>query len=321
MSLPVGAGLLALATAACSATPTVAPVADERTQLVVLGIAQDGGHPQAGCAKACCAAARRDPSRSHAVTCLALVEPRTRRFWLFEATPDLPQQLWRMRELHPDCALAGIFVTHAHVGHYTGLMHLGREAMGTERVPVYVLPRLAEFLATNGPWSQLVRLANVELHELLPERAVELSPTLRVTPFTVPHRDEYSETAGFRIEGATRAALFIPDIDKWERWDRDVREEVRRIEVALVDGTFFQDGELARDMSAIPHPFVAETLRLFAAEPASERAKLRFLHLNHTNPLLDPASRATRQVAEAGSSVARELERHVLEGVPEPLSP
>lgn len=301
---------LVLLLAACR---SIAAGSADGPHLLVLGIAQDGGHPQAGCEKACCARAWEDARLGHQVTSLALVDPEGRRFWLFEATPDFPRQLRRVRGLHPGFALAGILLTHAHVGHYAGLAHLGREVMGTTAVPVYALPRLARFLATNGPWSQLVQFRNVELHELAAGERVEFAPGLAVTPFLVPHRDEFSETAGFRIDGPARSALFVPDIDKWERWERDVRDVVRSVDLAFVDGTFFRDGELERDMRAIPHPFVEETLRRFADAPAEEHAKLVFLHLNHTNPLLDARSVASHTVESAGAHVARELERYDLE--------
>ena len=42
------------------------------------------------------------------------------------------------------------------MGHYSGLMHLGREAANTSKVPVYAMPRMLEFLAKNGPWNQLL---------------------------------------------------------------------------------------------------------------------------------------------------------------------
>ncbi|MBI5364049.1 MAG: pyrroloquinoline quinone biosynthesis protein PqqB [Planctomycetes bacterium] len=297
--------LLVLFLAACR---SVAAGSADGPHLLVLGVAQDGGHPQAGCEAACCADACEDPRLGHRVTCLALVDPERRRFWLVEATPDFPRQLRQVHELHPGFALAGIFITHAHIGHYAGLAHLGREVMGTPAVPVCARPRLARFLSSNGPWSQLVQLRNIELRELAANERVELAPGLAVTPFLVPHRDEFSETAGFRIDGPVRSALFVPDIDKWERWERDVRDAVRSVDLAFVDGTFFRDGELARDMREVPHPFVEETLRRFADAPAEERAKLVFLHLNHTNPLLDPNSTAARAVAAHGAHVARELD-------------
>ena len=247
------------------------------------------------------------------VVSLGVVDRRAGRSYLFEATPDLPAQLRRLRVDEPDAAPAladdipdGVFLTHAHIGHYTGLMYFGKEAMGADRVPVYAMPQMMRFLRSNGPWSQLVSEENIALRELEADRAEALTPDFSVVPFRVPHRDEYSETVGYRLQGPRRTALFIPDIDKWERWDRDIVEEIRKVDIAFLDATFHSDHELpGRDMSQIPHPFVVETMARFAELPAAERAKIVFIHLNHTNPLLDPGSEETAEVERAGFRVAQ----------------
>ena len=279
-----------------------------RPYMVVLGVAQDGGLPQAGCRKRCCTGGRRED-----VSSLALVDPGSRRWWLFDATPDLPRQLERMRREAPACSLAGVFLTHAHIGHYTGLMHMGREVMGSRGIPVWVMPRMREFLGANGPWSQLVKLRNIELRPLAADSTVGLGDSLRVTPFRVPHRDEYSETVGFRIAGPEHAAAFVPDIDKWERWDRRIEDMVSGASVAYLDGTFFDGAELpGRDMREIPHPFIAETLDRLAPLPAATRARVRFIHLNHTNRALEPGSPERLRVERSGARVARAGERVAL---------
>lgn len=295
--------------------PGVPTLGAQEPYVVVLGVAQDAGHPQMGCRGACCAAAAEDPRRGHLVASLGLVDPRHDARYLFDATPDLPRQLHRLDRDHPvpregrDPGLDGIFLTHAHIGHYTGLMHLGREAMGTAGVPVYAMPRMAGFLEANGPWSQLVTLGNIELRPLADAEPVRLADALQVTPLRVPHRDEFSETVGFVIEGPRARVLFLPDIDKWDRWERDLEAVVRSVDRAYVDGSFFENGEIpGRDMRDIPHPFIAETLSRVAAWSAQERAKIRFLHLNHTNPALDRGSPATATIEAAGCAVAVEGE-------------
>ncbi|MFM2138064.1 MAG: hypothetical protein RJA57_371 [Bacteroidota bacterium] len=258
--------------------------------LVVLGIAQDGGHPQAGCELDCCKDIWSDKGAGHAVTCLLLVDRPSASWWLIEATPDLPRQLHEARRYLPQGAGRlpnGIFITHAHTGHYTGLMHLGREAMGAHDIPVWVMPRMDSFLRTSGPWRQLVELGNIRIARLQDDSLRPLNGAIGIRPFRVPHRDEYSETVGFRIGTADRSVLFIPDIDKWERWSRDIRAEVSAVSLALLDGTFFRNGELrGRDMKEVPHPFIEETMALFSNAPDSLRQRVHFIHLNHTNPLL-----------------------------------
>jgi pyrroloquinoline quinone biosynthesis protein B len=238
---------------------------------------------------------------------------------MFEATPDFREQLRALHEAPPRdvrsnaLPVDGIFLTHAHMGHYTGLMFLGHESMGARGVPVYAMPRLAGFLETNGPWSQLVRLKNIEVRGLEAGSAVECGTSgVRVTPVVVPHRQEYSEVVGYRIEGPRRRVLFIPDIDSWEQWDAmgvRLEDELARVDVAYLDGTFFANGEIpGRDMTGFPHPFITRTMERLAGLPSRERAKVRFIHLNHTNPALWPG-RERDAVEAAGFAVAEEGER------------
>jgi pyrroloquinoline quinone biosynthesis protein B len=206
--------------------------------------------------------------------------------------------------------LAGILLTHAHIGHYTGLVYLGREGMNARAVPVYAMPRMTEFLLTNQPWKQLVTLGNIELRPLHAGRASILSKQVSVTPLSVPHRAEISETVGFRIEFPKRSLLYVPDIDRWDDGNLDLIDLISRVDTAYLDGTFFSDAELpGRDLAEIPHPRIAEYLLRFSNRPDLERAKIRFVHLNHSNPVLHPTSDAAKQVAQAGMHVAHDGEQ------------
>jgi pyrroloquinoline quinone biosynthesis protein B len=139
----------------------------------------------------------------------------------------------------------------------------------------------------NGPWGQLVALGNISWSNSPDASRIELAPRLAVTPFRVPHRDEYSETVGFTIAGPERKVVYIPDIDKWDKWTTRLETLLESVDVAYLDGTFYDAGELpGRDMSEIPHPFIQETLQRLAALPAEQRAKVRFIHLNHTTALV-----------------------------------
>ncbi len=289
-------------------------VADDEPFIVVLGVAQDGGVPQAGDNDH---PGWDDAARRRLVVSLGLVDPSSSERWLFEATPDIAEQLVRLGRIAPTRlrapGLAGVFLTHAHMGHYTGLMHFGHESMGARGVPVYALPRMTEYLSTNGPWDQLVRYENIELRELTAGTPVKLNKRLSIRPFLVPHRQEYSEVAGFRIEGPGRSVLFIPDIDSWDAWDEagvQLESVLAEVDVAYLDATFFADGEIpGRDMSGFPHPFIAHTMKRLAPLPPAQRAKVRFIHLNHTNPALWPGSEARKVIERAGYRVAEPLER------------
>jgi len=270
--------------------------------VVVLGIAQDGGAPHAGCQKDCCATRWNDPSKYLMVSSIGIVDPHTKETWMIDATPDFPKQL-EILTGNDHNKLKGIFLTHAHIGHYTGLMFLGREVMGSNSVQVYAMPKMAKYLRSNGPWSQLVDMENIVIKKLKDERSVKLNDRIKVTPFQVPHRDEFSETVGYKIEGSNKSLIFIPDIDKWSKWDKDIVTIVNENDYAILDGSFYQNGEITgRDMSEIPHPFIIESLETLKS--SLDNSEVYFIHLNHTNPALIKESEAQKQILKAGFKIA-----------------
>ena len=276
--------------------------------LVVLGVAQDAGYPQADCKKSCCKAVWQNKSKRKMVSCLGVRDPSTQKVYLFDATPDLKDQLQLLKyAASSEYSLAGMFLTHAHMGHYTGLLHLGRESVNADKVPTYTMPRMSQFLSNNGPWDNLVKFNNIELNPLTPNEPIQLSEQLAVTALEVPHRDEYSETVGFVIQGPNKKVLFIPDIDKWTKWSVNINELIAEVDYAFLDGTFYRNGEIwGRDMSEIPHPFISESMERFKDLPASEKKKIHFIHLNHTNPLLDINSEEYQDFSKSDFRLARE---------------
>lgn len=277
--------------------------------LIVLGIAQDAGYPQIGCNKECCKKYWDKKIARQKVACLALIDPGTNQKWLFDASPDLTEQLHETDKFQTG-NLSGIFLTHAHTGHYTGLTYLGREALNAKEIPVFAMPRMYDFLKSNGPWSQLVSLKNIELIHLKGDSAINLSDQISVTPFLVPHRDEYSETVGYSIKTRNKSILFIPDIDKWQKWDRDILRMIKEYDYLFLDGTFFKEGELpGRNMNEVPHPFIQESIELFKELSLLEKQKIWFIHFNHTNPLIDKLSNEYKQVKSKGFNVAAEGSR------------
>lgn len=277
--------------------------------IIVLGNVQDGGSPHIGCTKACCKELFIHPDPTRMVSSLGVIDPENKLNWLFDATPDFTFQLKALKKASefstkevPD----GIFITHAHIGHYTGLMYLGREALNAKQVPVYAMPKMKSFLEHNGPWSQLVTLNNISIKPIQNGQTNTLSSNIKVTAFKVPHRDEFSETAGYQIEGPNKKALFIPDIDKWSKWDKNIVDEIKKVDYAFIDATFYDATEMNnRPITEIPHPLVVESMELFKNLPLKEKDKIYFIHLNHTNPLLNPESGQTKTVLKNGFHIAR----------------
>lgn len=276
--------------------------------VIVLGTIQDAGSPQIGCTKDCCKDLFLNPDKDRMVVSLGITDAINNKNYLIEATPDLTQQVRILKNHSPFSHKEipdGIFLTHAHIGHYTGLMYLGKEAMNADSIPVYAMPRLKSFLAQSGPWSQLVTNKNIALQEMNDGKEIQLTKDLKIIPFIVPHRDEFSETVGYRIIGPNKKALFIPDIDKWEKWDTNIIEAISKVDYAFIDATFYDAEEINnRDISTIPHPFIIESMNRFKDLPAAEKNKIYFIHFNHTNPVINKKSKQYRQVIENGFNVA-----------------
>ena len=287
-------------------TDPIKPVT--QTSLIVLGTIQDAGSPQIGCTKDCCKALFLQPDKDRRVVSLGLVDVANQKKYIFEATPDFTQQAKTLKNYAgfgnketPD----GIFITHAHIGHYTGLMYLGKEAINADSVRVYAMPRLKIYLEQNGPWSQLVKNKNIAVQEINDQQEIQLTTNLKVIPFTVPHRDEFSETVGYTIIGPDKKALFIPDIDKWEKWNTNIIDAILKVDYAFIDATFYDAEEINnRDISTIPHPFIIESMKLFKDLPAAEKRKIYFIHFNHTNPAINKNSKQASLILKNGFNIA-----------------
>jgi len=285
----------------------------EETEVLVkvLGTAQDGGLPQIGCYCRNCIRAREDQRFSRLISSLAILDLKEKKYFILDATPDIRVQshmaLTRLsleqhgRKNSPHA----IILSHAHIGHYTGLMFFGYEAMSTHKLPVYCSPRLRSFLTKNGPWSQLVRLENISLFTLSFEKILFLTPRISISSFLVPHRDEYSDTLGFIIAGKKKKLLYIPDIQSWEAWNRSIVEETKKVDYGLLDGTFFCSEELpGRNLTKIGHPFITTSLETLKDVAKKGKTKIYFTHLNHTNLALDPEGKALKEIKTKGFNLA-----------------
>jgi len=275
-------------------------------EAVVLGIAQDGGIPQVNC-HAYCEEVRKDPSKRRLVASLGLIDHAAGKRFLIDATPDFEEQVQRLGGF-PDA----ILLTHAHIGHYLGLAQLGREVANTRNLRVLCTASMAKFLRSNGPWSRLVQNGNISIDEILPGNPVALTERLRVTALTVPHRDEESDTVAFLVQGPSRRRLlWLPDIDRWEKWDRPIARLLAEVSIAYLDGTFYSANEIpGRPISDIPHPLVPDTVSLISGK-GKPTATVFFVHLNHTNRLLWD-KQAAAALKTQGFFVAKEGARHPL---------
>lgn len=291
----------------CKDEITSVALSEGDTYITVLGIAQDAGFPQINCEKECCKAFYNGTEPTRLVSSLGLVDVQDNKKFIFDATPDFKVQSQLLKnKLNNGTIADGIFLTHAHMGHYIGLLQLGFEAMNAEHIPVYAMPRMKRYLESNGPWNQLVTLNNIEIRPLKEDSTISISSNLKIVPFFVPHRDEYSETVGYKIIGPNRSALFIPDINKWELWEKRIVEEVKKVDFAFLDGTFFKNDEIDRPMEDVPHPFIEETISLFNNETRETKQKVIFIHFNHSNLAILKTHNLKDSVINLGFKFAKE---------------
>jgi pyrroloquinoline quinone biosynthesis protein B len=279
-------------------------------ELLILGVAQDGGLPHLGCNAACCAHAKQS-GRVETPACIAIGNADTGGVLLLEATPSIVSQVNSIDLLWPWHSGSGSFVnaiaiTHAHIGHYTGLMHLGREGAATDNMPVHVSSAVANVLRTNAPWSNLVDEGHVSLFEFHAGEQEEPVQGIRIEPLTVEHRNELADTVAFKVHGPHRTALFCPDIDQW---GNALERLLDGVDIALLDGTFYDESELpGRDRAVIGHPTIVDTMERIEAMGASRPADVRFIHLNHSNAVFH-AGAAADDVNARGFRVAKAGDR------------
>ncbi len=297
--------LLSLLLIGCNKSQKIERKSDD-ISLKVLGTIQDGGIPHMGCNKQCCKNYFLDQTKRVGVSSIGITNLKYDTNYLIDATPDVNFQLQSLiGSSNPSEKLNGIFLTHAHMGHYAGLLNFGRESLNSVNIPLYVMPKFHDFILNNGPWNQLVNLKNVNLFKIKANKELILNDNLSITPIQVPHRDEYSETVGFIIRGKSKKALYVPDIDKWNKWSISIVEMIEKVDYAFLDGTFYDSNEINnRDISEIPHPFIIESLDLFGKLSKTEKEKIYFIHLNHTNPVLNKESKEYENVVSKGFNIA-----------------
>jgi pyrroloquinoline quinone biosynthesis protein B len=286
------------------------PIEESGVVVKVLGTAQDAGIPHIGCYCANCQRARKDPQFARLKPSIAVLDMEDKRAFIVDASPDIGRQFDMVHERMGYHSVAGIntpdsiLLTHAHIGHYTGLMYYGYEGLNASKIPVYCTSKMNRFLEENGPWSQLVRLENIAIQIVKPDEKVALTERISFTPLLVPHRDEYSDTVGFIIASLKKKLLYIPDIRNWEVWNRSVKEEVEKVDYAILDGTFFSPDELpGRDLSKIGHPFIRDSMDVLVSVVKSGR-RIFFTHLNHSDSALDPDGPELREITDRGFHLA-----------------
>ncbi|MEN2767414.1 MBL fold metallo-hydrolase [Ornithinibacillus xuwenensis] len=277
--------------------------------LSIIGTAQDGGIPHPNCFCENCRLAMQDQDFKRLAASIAIIIPDEGAWHLIDATPDIKEQL-RLLQLKYHLAgemMRSIFLTHAHMGHLPGLLFLGKEAINTKSIPVYAGTQIKKLLLEQAPWKQLHNDENIVVREIHHKESVKLSKSLSIKPLLVPHRNEFSETFGYWIDGPTKSVLYIPDIDRWKDWNLDIVSLAKEADICLLDGTFYSPKDLekiGRDLQDIPHPPITETMDLL--QEVASKTKIIFTHLNHSNPVIHPDGASKKQIESRGFFIAEE---------------
>lgn len=281
--------------------------------VTILGTAQDGGIPQAGCSCRRCLDAHRDLKlRKYPVSLGILGVDGTKH--IIEITKNLSEQLviWTpdKNELFiPET----VSITHLHLGHVEGIGQLGKPVMGLREVDVYLSPKNKDVFDNRSDIVLMEDEGNIRTHSknfyhpFEPKDGCGFS--LQFIP--IPHRSELGDNAAIIIKAEGKSILFMPDQDSWgETLDYHSKENIRDflkmfdIDEALIDGTFWSMDELPRrDISKIPHPTIQETIQLLGRKREGD-PEISFLHLNHSNPVNDLGSEQRKVVEENGWKIS-----------------
>lgn len=281
--------------------------------VTILGTAQDGGIPQAGCSCRRCLDAHRDLKlRKYPVSLGILGVDGTKH--IIEITKNLSEQLviWTpdKNELFiPET----VSITHLHLGHVEGIGQLGKPVMGLREVEVYLSPKNKDVFDNRSDIVLMEDEGNIRTHSKNFNHPFEPKDgcgfSLEFIP--IPHRSELGDNAAIIIKAEGKSILFMPDQDSWgETLDYHSKENIRDflkmfdIDEALIDGTFWSMDELPRrDISKIPHPTIQETIQLLGSKREGD-PEISFLHLNHSNPVNDLGSEQRKVVEENGWKIS-----------------
>ena len=283
-----------------------------RLVAMVLGSAQDGGYPHIGCRKECCKSAWKDTLKRRLVASFAIIDRSSNCCWIIDASPDIKYQLNMISDflnIEEAPEIKGIFLTHAHTGHYSGLLEFGKEALNLSNVPLYVMPKMSDFIKSNKAFNFLINSKNIVLEVIQENQNIDLTENAYISSFLVPHRNEMSETVGYKIKSSLKSIIYLPDIDSWEKWDKNINDIIKNNDYSLIDGTFYAKNEiLNRDIKNIPHPSISESLDKFSDLGVENRKKVFFTHLNHTNKILKENNRETISLLKKGYNIASDGE-------------
>jgi pyrroloquinoline quinone biosynthesis protein B len=268
-------------------------------KIKILGSGQDGGIPHTGCYCEICNIARKDPNYQRLGSSISILDDEKSICYIIDTSWDFKYQLDMLREDFIKTRgtgripINGILLTHAHLGHCSGLWHLGKESLGQKNVLVFCTSKMAQMLRENYPFKLLVQENNIEIKEIQPGGEFELEG-FSCKSILVPHRNEVADTVGFIIK-TKKKVIYLPDID---HWTDEVIDEIKSSDIAIIDGTFFTKDEVPR-FDDIPHPPNKDTIDILK----DVKTEIFFTHINHTNPI-NKEGLEKKEIEEKGFKIA-----------------
>ena len=281
--------------------------------VTILGTAQDGGIPQAGCSCERCNEAHKDLKLRKYPVSLGIIGTDGSKH-IIEVTKNLSEQLmiWSTNgnELFiPET----VSITHLHLGHVEGIGQFGKPVMASKEVDVFLSHKNKNIFDERSDIKLMIEENNIRTHA---KNFNQLFEPMQGCGFSlqfisIPHRSELGDTAAIIIKGNKRNILFMPDQDSWKETleyysKENIREFLKMFDIneALIDGTFWSMEELpGRNISEIPHPTIQDSLKLLGKRMEND-PRISFLHLNHSNPVNDIGSKQRKIVEENGWRVS-----------------
>ncbi|HIE05694.1 MAG TPA: hypothetical protein EYP58_02725 [bacterium (Candidatus Stahlbacteria)] len=260
-------------------------------KIKILGSGQDGGVPQIGCRCDVCQKARRFKRYRRFAPSIAVEDEMNRSSVIIDASPDLKYQ-WQML----DTQIVALLLTHAHYGHYSGLLQFGEEVADIKDLPLWCTRRMGRFLSGNLPFKSLISRKNIRINLINPGKEFRMIG-LTFTAIKVPHRTRVSDTVGYILQSSRKKVIYIPDVDYWTG---GLKREINSADIALLDGTFFSKDEIRRQQD-VPHPPIRKTVELLR----DSTTRIYFTHINHSNPV-NKDGRERRYVEDKNFKVAHD---------------
>lgn len=289
----------------------------------LLGTAAGGGVPQWNCRCPNCQAIRegRGAARTH---CALAFSADGVGWYLINATPDVARQVARWPELQPrsgirSTPIRGILLTDGELDHVLGLLHL-REGMPWT---LYATASVAATLEEDLRLLPALRCyADVRLRVLSladPECLEDEAPAVEVRVVETGRRPPRYQGRAGEAHGGAVVAVALTDLSSGSRvvyapgvgeLSDALRDQCAGADVVFFDGTFWADDELrrfgiseetAREMGHVPVGG-RQGSALWLSEVRA-RSTL-YVHINNTNPLLDPASSERAWIRGLGLDVA-----------------